>query len=191
MKESAKILTVIMVIIFGFAAIANKVKHLDERVQIVPGDMGVFKLVYTEKSTEDVKVSILNDEGNAIIKEEVDAQHGFINVYDLRERGSGKYIFRIEDSTHQFEQTVYYDQKNKIVLIKMGNTRKYKLVVEDNDVNLNIDIFNKDNELLLSDEIHKSGSINKTYDISKILESGEEITFKIKANLRFLIIATF
>jgi hypothetical protein len=99
MKESAKIFTMIMMIIFGFAFIANDTKdNHEDQVQVIPCEKGLVKLVYLKSSNEDVKVSILNKNGESLHEEMVNAERGFVNVYDLHRYGSGDYVFRINES---------------------------------------------------------------------------------------------
>ena len=66
------------------------------------------------------------------------------------------------------DHSVYYEKDLNMVICHMGNNGKYKLVAERaNDLNINI--YNKDNQLLLSDNLNEKGSVNA---ITKSLLSG-------------------
>jgi hypothetical protein len=193
MKESAKILTVIMVIIFGFAFIANNSSNnQEEQVQIIPCEKGLVKLVYLKRSEAAVKVSVLNKAGEIIFYEEVSAERGFVNVYDLHTFGSGDYIFRIADSKGEVDHEVYFKESKNMVFCEMGNTGKYRLVMEDAK-DLDINVFNEDHQLLLSENISSRESINKLFDLSRIVghDNQDQISFIIKSDNELFKIATF
>jgi hypothetical protein len=190
MKETARILTVVMVIIFGFAAIANTSKRKVERVQIVPCESGIFKMVYLKESGQNVQVGILDENEEIIRHDEISATEGFIKVYDLSELGSGQYIFRLQDSTEQIDQSVFYDKENGVAICQMGNTGKYKLVLNNPD-HINVSLFDKDSQLVETDNFNSKKEITKVYDLSSKVDEGSEISFMIKGNNDFLKIATF
>ena len=190
MKESARIFAIIMGIIFGFAAIANTVKHREDMVQIVPCDMGVFKLVYLKESGQNIQVGVLNENGDVLKNDEMGPGEGFIIEYNLNESGSGKYTFRIQDSTGQIDHSVFYDKEHKLVICQMGTDGKFKLVV-DNPNDININIFDEDQQLLERDEFSSSRQVTKVYDLSSKIDRGSEVSFMIKENQEFLKIATF
>ena len=192
MKESAKILTVIMVIVFGFASIANTSrKERNERVQLVPCENGKVKLVYLKKCKEDVNVSILNKKGESVLNEEVNAEGGFLNEYDLKEYGTGDYTFRITDINGVHENEVFFEGNKNLVFCEIGNTGKFRLVMESVD-DLNIEVFNDEDRLLFSDNIRSRKAVNKLFDLSRILDTDDqEISFVIKYDNELLKIATF
>ena len=193
MKESAKILTVIMVIIFGFAFIANNSSNnQEEQVQIIPCEKGLVKLVYLKRSEAAVKVSILNEAGEILFNEEVSTERGFVNVYDLHNFGSGDYVFKIKDSLGEVDHKVYFKENKNMVFCEMGNTGKYRFVMEDVK-DLDIDVFNEDNQLLLSDNIGTRESVNKLFDLSRIVghDNQDQISFIIKSDNEHFKIATF
>lgn len=193
MKESAKIFTVIMMIVFGFAFVANETKdNYDEQVQVIPCEKGFVKLAYLKSSEEEVKVSILNKEGKTLFNESVSADQGFVNVYDLHKYGSGDYVIRIKDSEGSSNHEVFFHENNNLVFCKLGNTGKYRLVMEDaNDLDINV--FNAEDQLLLSNNIRSKDHVNKMFDLSRIVNPKEqhEISFIIKNDNELLKIATF
>ena len=193
MKESAKIFTLIMMIIFGFAFIANNTRDShDEQVQVIPCENGFVKLAYLKSSEEDVKVSILNENGKTLFDETVNADRGFVNVYDLHNYGSGDYVLRIKDSEGYSNHEVFFNENNNLVFCELGNTGKYRLVME-NANDLDINVFNKDDQLLLSNNIRSREFVNKMFDLSRIVnpEDQQQISFIIKNDNKLLKIATF
>jgi hypothetical protein len=190
MKESAQIFAIIMTIVFGFAAIANTENDLDERVQIVPCEFGIFKLVYLKKSSEEVQVSILNEDGETIKQDDIYASRGFVNIYDLHDFGTGHYTFRIQDSTGQVNHTIYYDEEMELAICQIGETGKYRLVAEELSNDISVDVFNSDSQLMISKQFNK-GSVSEVFDLSKLMDQGDEVTFMIKEQKRLLKIATF
>lgn len=183
MKESAKILAAFMGVIFGFAFIANNIHHdPEENIQVVPCTMGVYKLVYLKRDTQKVNVKIYDSKNELVREEEVDSEGGFINSYDLRGHGTDAYVFRIEDSEGQVVQRIYYDSDMNLTLCQIGNTGKYKFVMDKPSDEISIDIYNDKDQLLLNDNIKGSSTINKTYNLSRLADDEGEFTFRIKEN---------
>lgn len=193
MKESAKIFALIMMIIFGFAFIANDTIDSNEnQIQVIPCKNGLVKLVYLKSSEEDVEVSILSNNGDVLFEEDISSKGGFVNVYDLHNYGSGDYIFRINESDGYQDHEVFFSENSNLVFCEIGNTGKYRLVMEDAK-NLDINVYNADDQLLLSDNIRSREFVSKSYDISKIVNPDEQqqISFIIKNDNKLLKIATF
>lgn len=193
MKESAKIFTLIMVIIFGFAFIANNTRdNHEEQVQVIPCEKGQVKLAYLKSSEEDVKVSILNKNGEIVSQELVNANRGFVNVYNLHDYGSGDYTFRINESGEYTDHKVFFDENRNLVFCEIGNTDKYRLVMEDAK-DLEINAFNGDDQLLLSHNIPSRQYVSKMFDLSRIISPDEDqrISFIINNDNKLLKIATF
>ena len=191
MKESAKILTLIMVVIFGFAAIANTVKNQNNTtMQIIPCTMGVFKLVYLKDSKKGVQVGVMDEKGEVIKYDEITGDKGFIQEYDLKANGSGTYVFRVQDSTGNTDQSVFYDKEHKLAICEMGIEGKFKVIL-DSPENINITVFDEDHNLLDSKSFNTSKQIVKVFDLSNKMDGTDEISFMIKENNDFLKIATF
>ena len=135
-------------------------------------------------------VGVLNDEGNVLMNDEISEGEGFIKEYDLKESGTGQYTFRIQDATGQFDQEVYYDKEDNLSITQMGSTGKYKVVI-DNPRNVNISIFDEDQNLLESEKFNSNHRIVKVFNLSDKVDEVQEISFMIKQNNEFLKIATF
>ena len=181
-----------MVTVFGFAFIANDmVQREEENVQVIPCKNGMVKLVYLKQTEESVRVSVINKNGNVIHQEDIESDKGFVNVYDLHDFGSGDFVFSINDSEGISNHEVYFKDNKNLVLCEMGNTDKYRLVMDDVE-DLDVNVFNQDSQLLLSDNINSRESVNRLFDLSRIVESeDEEISFIIKHDNELLKIATF
>jgi hypothetical protein len=84
------------------------------------------------------------------------------------------------------------NEDKNMVFCEIGNSGKYRLVMEDAN-NLDINVFNADDQLLLTDNIRSREFVSKSYDISRIISPDEQqqISFIIKNDNELLKIATF
>jgi len=179
MKESAKILTIIMVVFFGFATIVGSGDDLDEPVQVIPADIGVFKLIYLRRSSEPVQISVLNSHGDLLESDHADSYEKFIREYDLSKHGSGEYVFRTEDDEGLKDYKIYYESTIGLTLYRMGQCNKFKLNVEKPTGSLLISIYKFNGQLIEQDRINSSKPFSRVYDLTEIENLNSGLSFVV------------
>ena len=104
----------------------------------------LFKLLYKSEKAQNVKVSLLDEKGNAIFKETVKNKSGFVRPYNLCEITEGQYTLQVQDENGTtVEKINYVTVKNEMTvgITKLNETGKYILRIaspQKEDVTINV-----------------------------------------------------
>lgn len=167
MKNSIQ-LTIAILLLATVAFATDPADSEKGETKVVPQEMGVFKLIYKTTESTDVNVKILNENGRVIYEDQMKANSSFSRPYNLKNYGSGSYVFQVSDKFGQTEQVVSYDRSRSITLSKIGESNKVRLAIAAPGRDLLVNIYNKYGELIHQDHlITGSKGIQRVYDLSK------------------------
>lgn len=181
MKKSLSIL-VALTVVFSVAS-ANEIVDPKSPVGMAVIKSGsVFKLFYKSDKTADVRITIVNSDGNTVYKETLHNVEGFSRPYNFSSLADGKYIIQIEDENGRQQQLINYatieKSKRPMSLVRIAaSPDKYVLSIPNNgSENLKINIFNANNHLVYSATEKINGDFAKLYNLAKV---GKGFIFQI------------
>ncbi|XOV93896.1 MAG: hypothetical protein ACFHWX_04145 [Bacteroidota bacterium] len=138
----------------------------------------MYKVVYNSPFKEDVTIEIYNQDKSLVHTEKLHSTTGFIKRYNLSFLALGEYEFIVKSADYQFEES-----------IDLGGLSKFKVQLKNSGKNvsfvgshpegkdLNVYIYDQNNDLLYTDELKEMKQVNKTYNLEKI--AGKSVSFLI------------
>ena len=127
MKKTIQ-LTVALLIGTTMAFATNPEDPEAKKVKVTKERTGVYNVAYKMSEPSKVQVLILNKEGVTVHRETLNSTKSFTRSYNLTNFSSGDYTFQINDANNSSTATITYDKSQGIVLYKMGDTHKVKLI---------------------------------------------------------------
>lgn len=91
------LLTAAVIVTVMSAAFASGEESKSERATVVKTKDEVYKLFYTEKAPEDVKITLRNEEGKLIKVSKVKSTRGFVKAYNFKGAEKGTYFIELSD----------------------------------------------------------------------------------------------
>lgn len=179
-----KILTLLVVFTVVFSeASANEIVDPKSPLGMVVVKSGsVFKVFYKGEKTVDVRVTILDKEGNTVYKETLFNVENFVRPYNFSSLADGNYTIQVEGETGKQQQMVSYStierSSRPMSLVRAASSPgKYILSIPNKDSEvLKVNIFDAENHLVYSASEKLNGDFAKLYNLSLI---GEGFTFEI------------
>lgn len=135
----------------------------------------LFKLHYQSAKVQNVKVSVLDNNGNQIFSETISKTDRFVRPYNFKDMTEGQYAIQVEDENGKVLEKVNFNrikiQKWVKVTKLTGMENKFSLIVSSakKDV-VTISIFDNQSNLVHSETQEVNGAFAKVYNV-KGLES--------------------
>jgi hypothetical protein len=139
----------------------------------------LFKIRYaSEKIQKLVRVTLFDENGNSIYSETIYKTDGFIRPYNFKGLPEGHYAIQVEDENGKTSENINFNsnevkkvkiEKNVRVIKVPGETSKYVLMISSlQKDNVTINIFDKENNLVHSEEAEVVGGFGKVYALKEI-----------------------
>ena len=178
MKKSFLILTAAVLVTFG--AMAGNTPGTAAGVAVVNNGT-TLKLYYKAASESNVKVSILNDEGQMVFSEVLKNVDGFIRPYNLASIAEGEYTIEVTDQYTTHSEKVMIGTRRKGELASLfrvqGEDGKYLLTVPSKEAkDISVRIF-ADDKMIYNQVEAISSDFARIYNLKKIKG---DLTFEIK-----------
>ena len=142
---------------------------------------GTYKVIYNGEGK--VKLNIRNTEGETIFAETINTTKGFVRPVNFAGLEFGEYTIEIADAAGKQVQKIQYKAEaaaQNVHVAKMGEEGKYLLAVANkNAEQINVKIFDGENNLVHDKNIMVNGSLGLVYDLKKV--SGTP-TFEVTDN---------
>ena len=137
-------------------------------MKVVPQQNGIYQLIYSTPEATTLEVRIMNDQGQTIHKEVMKSSQSFTRSYNLKNYGSGEYVFQAKDKNGSTEQVITHDLSSGIRLYEMLNMDKVKLIVSEPGLELTVKIYDNFGKLIDQDKVQSGEKgVGKVYDLSK------------------------
>ncbi|MEQ8240971.1 MAG: hypothetical protein RIA69_17270 [Cyclobacteriaceae bacterium] len=166
-------MTVAMFITVMSAAIGSGNGSKSVRANVIPAKDQVYKIIYTAKETNIVKVRVRNEEGQVIRTDRVKNDGGFILPYNMSSLEDGKYVVEITDKLGTISESVEINNENTMenqssMAVKALDDKRYRLTVSSlNITDVELTIFDGSGELVHQENHNNLKGFSRIYDLSK------------------------
>jgi len=178
-----KFLTILVALTVVYSSVnANEIDKPKTEVGMAVVQSGsLIKLFYKGAKASDVKVTILNEKGEAVYKETIRHIESFVRPYNFSSLNEGNYTIQLDGEEGKQLQNISYHKevtKNLMNLTRLaGSNDKYILSVPNKrEEVLNIKIFNAENTLIYSETEKIQSDFAKVYNLGNV---GADFTFEI------------
>ena len=178
-----KFLTILVALTVVYSSVnANEIDKPKTEVGMAVVQSGsLIKLFYKGAKASDVKVTILNEKGEAVYKETIRRIESFVRPYNFSSLNEGNYTIQLDGEEGKQLQNISYHKevtKNLMNLTRLaGSNDKYILSVPNKrEEVLNIKIFNAENTLIYSETEKIQSDFAKVYNLGNV---GADFTFEI------------
>ncbi len=138
----------------------------------------MYKVVYNSPVKENVTIEIYNKDKEVVHSEKVSGTNGFIKRYNLQYLSLGEYDIVVKSSDYVFEENIDLGGISKFNVQLKNTGKNVSFVGSHPDAKeLNVYIYDQNNELLYSDEIKGVKQVNKLYNLEKVM--GRSVSFLI------------
>ena len=188
MKKISLVLASVLISSLAFAKVSDKPKPAGSSV-VVTNSTGstLFKLRYaSEKVQKHVRVTLFDEQSNSIYSETINKTDGFIRPYNFKGLPDGHYTIQVEDENGKILEKINFDpseakkvkiEKNVHVSRVSGETNKYVLMISSSQKdNVTINILDKENNVVYSEEAEVNGGFGKVYTLKKIKDFTIEVS---------------
>jgi hypothetical protein len=145
-----------------------------------PEGSTLFRLYYQSAKVQNVKVSVLGENGNKIFDETISKTDRFARAYNFKELSEGQYTIAVEDENGKTSEKVNYKTKieKSVKISKMPNTEnKFSLIVSSSKKDVvTISVFDGESNLVHSETQEINGSFAKIYNIKGMDSFSFEVT---------------
>ncbi len=143
----------------------------------------LFKLYYKSIKQGSVKVSISNENGEAVFTETMKKVDGFMRPYNFENLPEGQYTIQVEDENGKTIEKVNYKSgrvERLIHLQKLANQEnKYLLTIASSkSENVLINIYDANGSLVHNETQSIVGEFAQVYDLNKVKSFTIEVTDK-------------
>ena len=178
-----KFLTILVALTVVYSSVnANEIDKPKTEVGMAVVQSGsLIKLFYKGAKASDVKVTILNEKGEAVYKETIRRIESFVRPYNFSSLKEGNYTIQLDGEEGKQLQNINYQKteaKNLMNLTRLaGSDSKYILSVPNKKEEvLNIKIFNAENTLIYSETEKIESDFAKVYNLGNV---GAGFTFEV------------
>jgi hypothetical protein len=178
MKKIFLMLTAALVV--TFSAMASNKPGAESGVAVVNNGT-TLKLYYKGLAEANVKVWILNENGDIVFSEMLKKTDGFVRPYNIASIPAGEYTIEVSDHTTNYSAKVIIGKEHKRELANLfrvrGEDGKYLLTVptqEAKDINVRI---LADDAVIYDEVVAISSNFARIYNLKKIKGA---LTFEIK-----------
>lgn len=182
MTTTTKLLAVLLTVISttGFAKVNDSTFVRNLKVLPKTGSDS-YKVIYQAQTAEPVFVSIKDAQGSLLLSERYARTSGFILPVNLENAKSGTYQVEIKGKQGSVSETIDHTSQADILknrLFIQENKNKIALVGYDLGVTqLQVLVFNGNQELVYKDQVTTDGVINKSYDLNAIKAGAEVVVY--------------
>jgi hypothetical protein len=134
-------------------------------------EAGLFKVIYDNPSSKQVKMTILNSDGEALYTESIKATDGFILPVNFKGMTPGEYSIEIADGSAKQVQKVRYlnsVKAQRIHVAKLTNEANKYLLSVANEGSINVRILDGANNIIHDQDVSVNGSIGLVYNLKAI-----------------------
>lgn len=175
------ILTAALIAAMGTATFATGNNGDGSKASLVKSpDQTRFNLIYTGAAPGKVQVKVYDEKGRLLRTDKINNVRGFKQPYDMSDLEPGTYKIVVSDSAGETSLLANVLPTEEIAVNKLANN-KFQLIYRDSSSEkASVGIYNKNGELLFSEDISFKKGFSKVYDLSKITSGG--LTFEVSAN---------
>ena len=156
---------------------------IPENVRVVSELDSRYKLVYPIKKTEQVRISIYDDENHLLLSEKVENHEGFMKSYNFSNLSDGIYTIYIQSPSGVISKSIYHQyQRNDIdfSVEKDPLNKSFRLVVKGvRKETVYVDILDDESEKIFEDTIDVGKSFTRTYRFKG--KFPENISFRVSS----------
>lgn len=182
--ETMKVIKLMsLMLMVNIAAIAGKQKDLEDRVNIVQIEEGVFNLIYVQDAPSMIDLKIVNSDGQVVLEEKMKRKTGFKRNYDLTNLKEGTYLVRFAENGKKIEKEVSNNRSEIASFSKIGNSDKVRLSIGETFSEVTLNIYDDKDRLIHQEFIPQTEGILKIYDLSKVISRKVSISLVDKRGL--------
>ncbi len=133
-----------------------------------------FKLFYRGTNSGNVKVSIINSKGEQVFKETLHNVESFVRPYNMSSLGEDEYTVQLTSSDGKLIDKVAYTKETmadhvRVVAVKNSpNKFLMSLANKTGAENVEVKIYDKDNNLVFQQSEKVSGDFAKVYSLKQL-----------------------
>jgi flagellar hook assembly protein FlgD len=135
-------------------------------------ESGIFKVIYEGVKAGKVTLKIYNQNGSVLFSETLKNVDGFIRPVNFKAMDAGEYTIEVTDASGKQVQKIDYTIENKISSVhvaKIGGEDKYLLAVaNENSEEINVRIFDGDNNLVHNESMVVNGNFGLVYNLKNV-----------------------
>ena len=160
-----------------------------------------LRVIYESDDLCDVRISIQNDAGQEVFREQIRNRNGFIRPYDLNALPQGEYTVKVEDESLRYASRITlsssnYEQNLVAHIARVGHPDENKFMVAipniDNRENrINVQIMRGNTQLLYDKTISVIFPKAIVYKITDMPPGDEPVTIQVKDQTGAVRIKTF
>jgi hypothetical protein len=140
----------------------------------------LFKLYYTANTVGDVKISILDQQGNMLFTEKLKKTKGFVRPYNFGHLEEGTYAIQIDNEEGRRVEKVYYSagKFNKVIsIVKLTEKGKYLFAIKTEAAdNVEVNIYDAHNKLIHSQKKLVDREFAEIFNLKNINEFTIEVS---------------
>ncbi|MEL7148169.1 MAG: hypothetical protein AAFO69_17475, partial [Bacteroidota bacterium] len=156
-----------LAIMFMMFAVAFSAYAGAERMQLKK-IKNAIQLRYTNASEGTVKITIKDESGTPIHREEVASEEGFKKSYDFSDKTEGFYTFEIADNEGDLSKEIGFFKPASILTMVKPNHNKYRLLYGiKRKSKIQVLLYNDLGDLVFEDVFMAENGFEKTYWVSK------------------------
>jgi hypothetical protein len=145
-------------------------------------ESGLFKVIYENPKSKQVRMTILNSNGDALFSESIKVNDGFILPVNFRGMSPGEYSIEVTDGTATKSQKVSYLNSTKTQNVHVAKltkeANKYLLSVAS-EGSINVRILDGANNIIHDENVSVNGPVGFVYNLKAV--SGAP-TFQVTDN---------
>jgi hypothetical protein len=134
-------------------------------------EAGLFKVIYDNPKSKQVRMTILNSSGEALYTESIKVTDGFILPVNFKGMTPGEYSIEVTDGSAKQVQKVSYlnaDKAQRIHVAKLTNDANKYLLSVANEGSINVRILDGANNLIHDQNVNVNGSLGLVYNLKAI-----------------------
>lgn len=156
--------TLVLLLTTTFAAYSNTIFD-ENRLQLRMKD-GMIQMLYNKSTVENVKIEIINEEGEVIHSDAVSNKFGFLKNYDFSKLDEGFYTFEVSDQEGKVRKEIAFFKRASIALLKQKDD-KYRLIYGTKKKSkVSVQMLNNKGKVVFEDNFVSENGFSKTYDVS-------------------------
>ncbi len=135
-------------------------------------EAGLFKVIYENPKTKQVKMTILNSDGVALYSESIKVTDGFILPVNFKGMTPGEYSIEVADGTAKQVQKVSYLNSvsaQRIHVAKLTNEANKYLLSVANEGSINVRILDGANNIIHDQNVTVNGSLGLVYNLKAVV----------------------
>lgn len=134
-------------------------------------EAGLFKVIYENAKTSKVKMTIFNNEGDALYTEQIKVNEGFILPVNFKGMTPGEYSIEVTDGIAKASQKVSYNNSAKAQRIHVAklsaDANKYLLSVASQGA-INVRILDGANNIIHEENVNVDGTFGVVYNLKSV-----------------------